>query len=184
MYKLLVIDRNTWNHTTVYKLLVIDRNTWNHTTVYKLLVIDRNTWNHTTVCKLLVIDRNTWNHISAHIVCIKKELWQYEVLTGAKKKSYGDMIHFYLGKWNFPFIRKLKNLYTLKEIEESISKVSTNQTFKLSKQKVNRLRGLSVRWPNDISCSLVRVNRSDLWFLFRLKWKEILLHKAWAGILN
>ena len=63
VYKLLVLDRNTWNHIIVYKLLVLDRNTWNHIIVYKLLVLDRNTWNHRIVYKLLILDRNTWNHI-------------------------------------------------------------------------------------------------------------------------
>ena len=31
--KVLVLDRNTWNHTTVSKLFVFHRNTWYHTTV-------------------------------------------------------------------------------------------------------------------------------------------------------
>ena len=35
-YKLFVLDRNTWNHTTVYKLLVLDRNTWNYMNVKEL----------------------------------------------------------------------------------------------------------------------------------------------------
>ena len=81
MYKLLVLDRNTWNHIIVYKLLVLDRNTWNHRIVYELFVLDRNTWNpiivykllvldrntsnHTTMCKLFVFDRNTWCHVTA-----------------------------------------------------------------------------------------------------------------------
>ena len=29
MYKLFVLDRNTWNYATIYKLFVFDRNTWN-----------------------------------------------------------------------------------------------------------------------------------------------------------
>ena len=29
MYKLFVLDRNTWNYTTVRKLYVLDRNNWN-----------------------------------------------------------------------------------------------------------------------------------------------------------
>ena len=33
--KLLVLDRNTWNHIIVYELLVLDRNTWNHITINK-----------------------------------------------------------------------------------------------------------------------------------------------------
>ena len=41
--KLLVLDRNTWNHRIVYKLLVLDRNTSNHLIVFKLLVLDKNT---------------------------------------------------------------------------------------------------------------------------------------------
>ena len=28
LFKILVLDRNTWNPTTVYKLLVLDRDTW------------------------------------------------------------------------------------------------------------------------------------------------------------
>ena len=81
------------------------------------------------------------------------------------------MIHFLFRKMPF---KNIKNLYILKEIEKSISKVSTNRTFRLSKLKVNRFRGLSVRWPNlnhDISCPPIGVKRSDLWFLFWLKWK-------------
>ena len=46
------------------KLFVLDRNTWNHTTVYKLFVLDRNTWYHRTVCKLFVLYRNTWYPIT------------------------------------------------------------------------------------------------------------------------
>ena len=30
MYKLFVLDKNTWNNTTVCKLFVLDRNTWYH----------------------------------------------------------------------------------------------------------------------------------------------------------
>ena len=34
----------TLNYIIVYKLLVLDKNTWNYTTAYKFL--DRNTWYH------------------------------------------------------------------------------------------------------------------------------------------
>ena len=82
-------------------------------------------------------------------------------------KSYGeyDIFFFYLGKCNFLFYNNIKkNLYTFKEIEKSISKVSTNWTFRLSKLYVNKLRCLSVRWPNlnhNISCQPVGVKRSQ-----------------------
>ena len=75
----------------------------------------------------------------------------------------------------------------MKETEKSITKVNTNRTFRLSKEKINRLLVLSVRWPNlnhDISCPPVAVKRSKLWSLCSLKWKEILPNKLWAGILN
>ena len=32
---------------TVNKLLELDNNTWNHTTVWKLFVLDKNTWKTT-----------------------------------------------------------------------------------------------------------------------------------------
>ena len=32
---LVVLNQNTWNHTTVCKLFVLDRNTWYRTIVYK-----------------------------------------------------------------------------------------------------------------------------------------------------
>ena len=41
----------------VHKLLVLEKNTWNHTTVCKLLILDRNTWNHIIVCKQMIIDK-------------------------------------------------------------------------------------------------------------------------------
>ena len=69
-----------------------------------------------------------------------------------------SMIHFSI-KENVIFYIK-NNLYTLKEIKTSILKVTTNQTFRLSKLKNNMLPGLSVRRPdlNDaISCSPVGV---------------------------
>ena len=78
--KLFVLDRNTWNYTTVLKLFVFDRNTWIYITVSKLFVFDGNTWNHTTVLKLFVFDRNTWYDI---IACkIFKETMQ--------KKTWGE----------------------------------------------------------------------------------------------
>ena len=40
--KLLVFDRNTWNHLSVYKT---DLENW-----LELLVFDRNSWNHLSVC--------------------------------------------------------------------------------------------------------------------------------------
>ena len=36
MYKLFVLDRNIWNHTTVSKLFVLDMNIWNHDTVGRI----------------------------------------------------------------------------------------------------------------------------------------------------
>ena len=35
----------------VYKLFVLDRNTWDNMIVYKLIVLDWNTWNHRIVAK-------------------------------------------------------------------------------------------------------------------------------------
>ena len=38
------------------KLLVLDRNTWNHWTVSELFVLERNGWNHITdICELYYI---------------------------------------------------------------------------------------------------------------------------------
>ena len=51
-----VLDRNSWNHTTVCKLFLLDRNTWKQTTIWKLFVLNRNTWNHTKVCKLFILN--------------------------------------------------------------------------------------------------------------------------------
>ena len=48
-----------WLDWSVWKLLELDRNTWNHMTVGKLLVLDRNTWNILTVFKLFVL-RIAW----------------------------------------------------------------------------------------------------------------------------
>ena len=53
------------------KLIILDRNAWNHITVCLLFVSDRNTWKHITVCKqnrnnylklyiYIYIDRNIW----------------------------------------------------------------------------------------------------------------------------
>ena len=50
VWKLLVLDRNTWNLITVCKQMIIIETeivTWNYIIVYKLLVLDKNTWNHT-----------------------------------------------------------------------------------------------------------------------------------------
>ena len=44
------IEMITWNHMVMYRLL-LDRNTWNYTTVYKLFVLSENTWYHISVCK-------------------------------------------------------------------------------------------------------------------------------------
>ena len=67
-----------------------------------------------------------------------------------------------------------------------LSKASTNETFRLSKQKVSRLRVCQYADPilnHDSSCQPVGVKRSDIWFLFWLKWKEIFPQKSWAEIL-
>ena len=40
----------TWNHIIVYKF-VLDRNTYNRTTLRTLFVLDKITWYHTTLCK-------------------------------------------------------------------------------------------------------------------------------------
>ena len=31
----MILDTNTWNHTTVLKLFVLDRNTWLHVSMWK-----------------------------------------------------------------------------------------------------------------------------------------------------
>ena len=38
------MKRITWNHIIMYKMLVLDKNTLNYTTVCKLLVLNWNTW--------------------------------------------------------------------------------------------------------------------------------------------
>ena len=38
----------SWNLIILYKILILDRNTWNDTTSCELFVLDRNTWNDTT----------------------------------------------------------------------------------------------------------------------------------------
>ena len=52
---------------TVYKLLVVDKNTWYHITVCKQMsiILDKNIcgWNRST-WKLFKLHRNTWNHIT------------------------------------------------------------------------------------------------------------------------
>ena len=50
-------------HIDIFRLLILDRNTWNHIIVCKFLVLDKNTWDHIIVCKLLVFDINTWKHM-------------------------------------------------------------------------------------------------------------------------
>ena len=78
MYQLFVLDRNTWNYMTTCKLFVFDRNTWNHTVMSKLFVLDRNTWNHTTICKLFVLDRNTWNHTTmCKLFVLDRNTWYH-----------------------------------------------------------------------------------------------------------
>ena len=82
LFKLFILDRNTWTHITVrlwFLLLsaiviyiglllvtwnpIIAWHIWNLITVNKLLVLDKNAWKHLTVWKLL-LDRKTWNHIT------------------------------------------------------------------------------------------------------------------------
>ena len=45
-WKLLVLDRNTWNHVIMCKLLVVDRITWHHMTEYKFYALKIITWNY------------------------------------------------------------------------------------------------------------------------------------------
>ena len=45
MHKLFVLDKNTWNYTTVWKLFVLDGNTLYHITVYKQMIIDKKKCN-------------------------------------------------------------------------------------------------------------------------------------------
>ena len=51
------IEINTLDPIIEYKLLVLDKSTWNRTTVCKLLVLDKNTWNHITMWKWIMIDK-------------------------------------------------------------------------------------------------------------------------------
>ena len=49
MSKILVLDKNMWNHLTMYKLWLLNMNTWNHMTVFKLFVSDKNILDPVTV---------------------------------------------------------------------------------------------------------------------------------------
>ena len=106
VWKLFVLDMNTWNLITVMKLFVLDMNTWNLITVMKLFVLDMNTWNLITVMKLFVLDMNTWNLITVmklfvlEIVtwtcdCLPKifsYLEPYNCLTFMKSYNYKQII--------------------------------------------------------------------------------------------
>ena len=46
----------------VWKLLILDRNTWYHITVCNFFVLNRNTWNHVTVCKIFVLSIVSWSY--------------------------------------------------------------------------------------------------------------------------
>ena len=54
IYKLLISDRNTWNHIIVCKVLVLMIVTWSYIHFYKCLSL--GTWNHIIVYKLLIFD--------------------------------------------------------------------------------------------------------------------------------
>ena len=51
--------------------LILDSDTWNHTTVYKLFALDKNTW-YITVCKQMIIDNFfiNWTFLSI-IICFR-----------------------------------------------------------------------------------------------------------------
>ena len=53
-----LIEKITFKlYKCVLNISILDRNTWNHTTVYKSFVLDRNTWKYITVCKQMIIDK-------------------------------------------------------------------------------------------------------------------------------
>ena len=52
----------------MWKLLLKDKNSWNHITECKLLLLDMNSWSHISTCQLLVLDRNTWKFITVEII--------------------------------------------------------------------------------------------------------------------
>ena len=63
-WKLLVLDKNTWDHLTLCKLFVLRMVVW-------CLIVDSGllllvTRNNRTVYKLLLLDRNTWNQVCAN----------------------------------------------------------------------------------------------------------------------
>ena len=55
----------------MYKLFVLDKNTWNRTFVCNLFVLDENTWNRTIVCKLFVVYRNIGQSSTVQIICMR-----------------------------------------------------------------------------------------------------------------
>ena len=50
-YKLVKITRSR----SVWKLLILDKNTWNHMTVCKLFIKERRSLNYITICKQMMI---------------------------------------------------------------------------------------------------------------------------------
>ena len=67
--KWLLLKRN--NYLKPYKILVLDRNTWNHTAVSKLFVLDKNTRYHTTVLK----NNHFKNNYTKYIIINIQWMW-------------------------------------------------------------------------------------------------------------
>ena len=60
----------TWNYVIACKLLVLDRNTWNH--INKWLWLNTNSYLKSYNCvKLLVLDRNALNYSTMQIIHIR-----------------------------------------------------------------------------------------------------------------
>ena len=58
MYKLFVLNENTWNNITLCKLIILDKN-FKTTYCVQIILLDRNTWNNITQCKLTILVKNT-----------------------------------------------------------------------------------------------------------------------------
>ena len=90
MYKLYLLDRNTWNYKILYKLLLLDRNNWNYKILYKLLLFDRNTWNYKILYKLSILEIVIWSYNCWQIIIsyFNKYLKSYNCIWIIFSKNY------------------------------------------------------------------------------------------------
>ena len=67
VWKLLVLDKYTWNHIIECKLFVLKIVTWSYSCLQRIIIVSWNhiitwsTWHYMIMCKLLELDRNTWD---------------------------------------------------------------------------------------------------------------------------